>query len=113
MSTSTSKQALGGAPVEDPAMVVVALAAAPYSAPAVDVHTIDRANEILAGLLRAAAAGGFVDADIILQLAARRRFTGLIDQLAAEVVDCIGGPDKFFALLDLSTTPNDWIGFEQ
>ena len=113
MSASTSKQALRGAPVADAALVVVALAAAPHFAHALDVHTVDRANEILAGLLRAAAADGFVDADIILQLAARRRFTGLIDQLAAEVVERIGGPDKFFALLDLSTTPDDWNGFKQ
>ena len=100
-------------PVADAAQVVVALAAAQHHAAELGKEDAGRAQLMLFDVLLAALIGGFVDADIILQLAARRRFTGLIDQLAAEVVERIGGPDKFFALLDLSTTPTDWNGFNQ
>ncbi|USX25817.1 hypothetical protein NHH73_25105 [Oxalobacteraceae bacterium OTU3CINTB1] len=113
MSASISKQAQPGAPVADASLVVVALAAATHRAADLGKEDADRAQIMLFNVLLAAQIGGFVDADIILQLAARRRFTGLIDQLAAEVVERIGGPDKFFALLDLSTTPDDWNGFIQ
>ena len=63
-------------------------------------------------LLLAARAGGFAES-LLLLLAVSRRLNGLSEQLAAEVVACIGGPNKFFALLDLSTTPDDWNGFTQ
>jgi len=112
MSASISKQALGGAPAANAALVVAALAAAQHHGQ-LDAVEAKRASDILADLLCAAAAGGFVDSDIMLQLAARRRYTGLIEQLAADVVARIGGPDKFFALLDLSTTPDDWKGFTE
>lgn len=110
MSTSTSKHALSGAPVAGAAMVVMALAAAPLHQHALGAATVERANAIYDDLLVAARAGGFTES-LLLLLAVSRRLNGLSEQLAAEVVACIGGPDKFFALLDLSTTPDDWNGF--
>ena len=112
MSASASKQMLGGAPTANATLVVVALATAQHHQHALGAATVERASAIYDGLLVAARAGGFTES-LLLLLAVSRRLNGLSEQLAAEVVTCIGGPDKFFALLDLSTTPDDWDGMKQ
>lgn len=103
----------GGLPADAAARTVIALAAAPHMKGLLDADETARAGAVLASLSMAAMGGGFGDGDLITALAARGRWTGLMEELAADMVDHIGGPDEFFALLDLTTTLNDWIGLEQ
>ncbi|MFS2007937.1 hypothetical protein ACEN9F_30455 [Duganella sp. CT11-25] len=109
MTSSARMHPLGATPAVRAAQLVIALAAAPHLG-LLDADETARAGAVLASLSMAAMGGGFGDGDLIIALAVRRRYTGLIEELAAEMVDRIGGPDEFFALLDLSTTLNDWIG---
>jgi hypothetical protein len=106
-------QALTGSTLADSAaQAVIALAAAPHLG-LLDAEETARAAAVLSTVLMAAMGAGFVDADLVLLLAERRRLTGVMEDLAADVVARIGGPEEFFALLELSTTLADWIGLEQ
>lgn len=113
MSANDTSLALGATPAARSAQLVVALAAAQHHEAELGKEVADRASTLLVHVLLAAMGGGFVDSDLVLLLAQRRRLTGVMVDLAADVVARIGGPDKFFALLDLSSTPTDWIGFTE
>lgn len=112
MSTAARMQTLGGSPAGNAAQTVIALAAAPHLDSLLDAEEMARASAVLSSVLVAAMGAGFVDSDLLLALAARQRWTGAIEDMAAEIVQRIGGPDELFALLDLSTTMADWIGLE-
>lgn len=110
--SAVNLNALGATTVARAARLVIGLAAAPFYERALGAATVVRANEIYGDLMAAAKAGGFTES-VLIFYAVSRRHDDWGEKLAAEVVECISGPDKFFALLDLSTTPTDWIGFEQ
>lgn len=113
MSAAVKLQALGGTPQESAIMLVFELCAAAGGARKLDEAAKRRARCIAHTVLATAESWGFKYSDVLLDLAARGRRRVVVLDLAAQVVLRVGGPDKFFALIDLVTMPADWIGFPE
>lgn len=110
MSAAVKLHALGATPQESAMVLVFELCAAAGGARKLDEAAKWRACCIAHTVLAAAESRGFEYTDALLDLAARGRRRVVVLDLAAQVVARVGGPEKLFALVDLVTTPADWIG---
>lgn len=97
---------LPGAAHPDAALVLLMLAAATCGGPGIDAAGAARASAAVDQVLGAAAARGFRDSDIFRELVRRQR-QGLVGKLADDAIVAVGGPAKFFELLELSSAGSD------
>lgn len=104
---------LNAAPHLNAQITLLGFAAAAVSPDWLDADARTHASTILSDVLTAAEAGGFNRSDRFRELIAQAQPSEFVDALAAEIVECIGGPEKFYALLELVTTPRSWMGATQ
>jgi len=100
---------LPGAAHPDAALVLLMIASAACGGPGIDAAGAARASAAVDQVLGVATARGFRDADIFRELVRRQR-QGLVGTLADNAIVAVGGPAKFFALLDRSSAAGAQAG---
>ncbi|CDG84147.1 hypothetical protein [Janthinobacterium agaricidamnosum] len=102
---------MGGTGLQNAMLSMVMLTAA--ASPLGELEGREYAGTLRDHLLDAATAGGFPGRAEFVRLIESNQMTPRLQQLAADAVRSIGGDTKFFALLELISTPADMLGGAQ
>ncbi len=75
-----------------------------------EAKILANAKRIYDTIVAAAETGGFKDADMLALYFKRERWTSGAAEIAADMVDCIGGPEAFIDLFDLAARTPETMG---